>query len=292
MERKVKDKTITLNYNHWLKKETIGEFLLKKGHKKEYVSRLIYKKMIRINGKEVTNENEKLSFFPSKISVRLLFETNDLPPKKGNINILYEDPYLLIVNKPANMDVEPTRRNYYDTLGNLITNYYIAKGIHSKLHLVNRLDKVTSGIVIVAKNGYIHHMMTDVEIKKKYRTTVKGKIDKPGVIKVGIRKSDDGILRVVDESGKNAITEYTPVKYDPVNDTTVVDINLVTGRTHQIRISFDHIGHPLIGDKLYGNVEGNYSLVAYKVDFKHPVTKKKISINLDNIDNDNKKGEQ
>lgn len=279
----MKEKTITFNYKHFLKKETIASFLERKDYSSDYIYHLIEKKMVRINDKIVESKNEILPFFKMcNISVRLLFEKNTIPPLQGNLTILYEDQYLLIVFKHKNMDIEPTKKNYYKTLSNIISYYYQAKGIHSKIHLVNRLDKLTDGIVIVAKSGYIHHVMSKVNIIKKYKTIVKGKVDDSGVIKVNIKKDDDSVFRVASEDGKPSVTKYRLLSYDSAKDQSLVDIDLVTGRTHQIRVSFDHIGHPLIGDPFYGNAKGFYRLSAYYVEFVHPFTKKRVVVELNN----------
>ena len=104
-------------------------------------------------------------------------------------------------------------------------------------------------------------------------------INKNGYINVKISKQEDSIKRIVDENGKESITYYKRVEYE--NDTSLANITLLTGRTHQIRVSFAHINHPLVGDPLYGNDEiENMYLRAYKVSFIHPITNKKIKITL------------
>ena len=290
MKNKTKDKQITFRYNHFLFKETINDFLLKKGFSSDYIYQLIKNKLVLINHEAVRDKNVYLPRLFSIINVRLLFENNDIPPKKGKLDILYEDKYLLILHKPPFIEIEPSKKNYYNTFSNIVSYYYEATGIHSKIHINNRLDYVTSGITVFAKNGYVHHMLQDVKMTKLYKTFVKGKVDKSGTINVKVKKSSNGIERVVDDAGKEAITKYKLLHYYEKEDISLVEVRLITGRTHQIRLSFNHIGHPIVGDKIYGNIPGKFVLTCYKMKFRHPFTKKKMCIEtkFDNIYENNK----
>lgn len=218
-------------------------------------------------------------------------ELNDnIVASKYDLDILYEDDCLLIVNKPANMATHPSMLHFDNTLSNHVKHYYIEKGINTLIRPVNRLDKDTSGIVIFAKNQYtqeclIRQMKTS-EFKKSYICIIEGKIStNNGTISLPIAREKESIIkRCVSENGQIAITEYSLEKTFVIDNMfySVVNVNLKTGRTHQIRVHFSHIGYPLIGDTLYGNTShliNRQALHCNKIEFIHPITHKYISIN-------------
>ncbi len=247
---------------------------MKKGYSEKNILQLFSNQCITVNGAIILDKRYILPFKKVKIEVVLCDEESSLPVYPENINILYEDPYLLIVDKPSNMDIEPTKANYENNLACRILSYYKEKNIHSKIHFVNRLDKMTSGLVIVAKNQYIHHLFSKINIKKFYIAKVEGKTPKKGTIKIKIKKSSDSMKRIVSPDGKKCVTQYKRIFYQ--DNESLVKIRLLTGRTHQIRVSFLFIGHPLVNDMLYNprSSAKEFYLRAYKVVFKHPVTKK------------------
>jgi 23S rRNA pseudouridine1911/1915/1917 synthase len=206
-------------------------------------------------------------------------KTLDLP-----INIVYEDDYLLVINKPAPLAVIGTGTHYEHNLSLMIANYYKKTNIKAAIHIVNRLDKDTNGLMMVAKHQYIHHLFsTDVsKITRKYRAIIEGVIEeKEGIINLPIKKKpgEREIRRMVDESGKEAITNYKTI--DDNKFYSLLDISLKTGRTHQIRVHFSHLGHPLVGDELYGhNYDGKLRLQSYYLNFIHPITKQEITLSL------------
>lgn len=163
-----------------------------------------------------------------------------------NVNIAYENEYAIVFDKPAFMPVHPSIKHQGDTLGN-----YFAY-LHSDLTFrpVNRLDRNTSGLCVVAKNPHSANMLQN-RIKKTYYAVVCGKTDEYGTIDAPIaRENETIILRTVREDGKQAVTHYRTLAQN--NEYSLVEINLETGRTHQIRVHFSHIGFPLAGDELYG----------------------------------------
>lgn len=200
------------------------------------------------------------------------FKANDIP-----LDILYEDEYLLIVNKPANLAIQPSKRHQEDNLISSIKRYYLEKGIDSNIHIVTRLDFSTSGIVLIAKNGYIHNLLNNAKFTKKYICKVHGKFDVlEGSYDDPIRRVEDiNIKRWVFEDGKEAHTLYKVLVND---DVSIVDVRILTGRTHQIRVHFAYHNHPLVGDKLYGNGDGDLMLHCYKLEFMHPVTNEMVKI--------------
>lgn len=268
---------ITFKYKNYFKKN-INDFLLSKGYSDNNIFYLIKNKNVLVDDKVVNDKNYLLSF-NAVIKVTLNDEFNELYRCNKPINIVYEDDYLLIVDKEKYDDVEPTKSNYENSLANKISYYFDSKNINSKIHLVNRLDKLTSGLVIIAKNQYIHNLISKVNIEKKYIALVKGKTNKKGLIKVKIKKEDNSIKRVISDEGKLSLTKYKLIKY--IDDNSLVEVKLLTGRTHQIRVSFETINHPLIGDPIYSNDEKeNMLLRAYFLSFIHPISKRKLVIKL------------
>ena len=195
------------------------------------------------------------------IEINLPDEANEYDAEDMDIKLLYEDADLMVVEKEPFVVVHPTKGHQSGTLANGLIKLFKDKSINSKIRFVNRLDRDTSGILIVAKNSYCHSILTKDdamhEMEKKYYAVVGGHLEKEsGVIDLPIDKSEDGIRRMVSEKGQRAVTRYKVI--DKLKKATLLEISLETGRTHQIRVHFSHIGHPLLGDELYG---GDMSLL-------------------------------
>ena len=188
------------------------------------------------------------------IKIELPHESNEYEAQQMGIEVLYEDFDLLVVEKPFGMVVHPTRNHLENTMLNALKYYFDENGIKSKVRFVNRLDRDTSGILIVAKNAYAHSVLTKDtsmwEMHKKYIAVVEGKLDESGTIRLPIIKSEDGIRRMVDENGQECVTHYRTIKSN--ERASFVELELETGRTHQIRVHMSAIGHPIFGDELYG----------------------------------------
>lgn len=272
---------MNLKYNYFtFKKITLYQFLKKHHYGDKYINALILQRKIVVNDIVVTTKHFSLYLF-NKIKVTLLDEVNTLPLSNKNLEIIYEDEYFLVVNKEANLDVEPTKNNYEDSLASRVAYYYKTHNIASKIHLVNRLDKMTSGLIILAKNQYFHALMQHVKIKKYYQALVVGKTKKKGLIKINI--VDDKILkkRVVSKDGKLAKTKYQRLSFDGEN--SLLKIKLLTGRTHQIRVSLAYINHPLVNDLKYGNTFNQVylePLKAYYLRFYHPFKEKYLTLTI------------
>ncbi len=216
--------------------------------------------------------------------------SENIMPKEMQLNIIYEDEFLLLINKPRNMSVHPSIGNFDNTLANGVIDYWQKNGEQHKFHAVNRLDKDTSGICIIAKNQFAHGVLCNQikknDLKKRYMAIVNGALkNNKGTIDMPIKREQEGILkRVTAKDGKRAVTHYTVVeKYEKYS---LVDISLETGRTHQIRVHFSSIGHPLLGDWLYGNgdmerdIAKGHLLHAYYIGFYHPKTKEFMEFKL------------
>ena len=199
-------------------------------------------------------------------------------------DLVYEDEDLLVVNKPAGMPVHPSAKNHDNTLANALAWYYQQQGIPFVFHCSNRLDRDTSGLVLVARHSFsatrIAQMTKNREIHREYRAIVRGiPVPSEGTIDAPLgRKSGSIIERTVDfEQGEPAITHYQVV--ESKNGHSLLALQLETGRTHQIRIHLKHLGYPLIGDYLY-NPDMEFikrqALHAYRLRFSHPVTGEKM----------------
>lgn len=221
------------------------------------------------------------------VSVLIDFEEDNSNIVASNIplNIIYEDDYLLVLNKPANIAIHPSILHFDNSLSNGVKFYFDKLGLKKKIRIVNRLDRNTSGIVILAKNEYIQEclikQMKTNEFKKEYLAIAKGILEsKSGTLNFHIARKEGSIIeRTVSSDGDSAITHYDVVK--EFNNLSLVHIVLETGRTHQIRVHFSHIGHPILGDTLYGSPSeliNRQALHSYKLTFIHPVTKKVLSL--------------
>ncbi len=196
---------------------------------------------------------------------------------KGDFNIVYEDSYLLIINKDNNIATLPTKKHFNNSLANYVMSYYKRIGIVSNIHFVNRLDAPTSGLIILAKNSYMLTLMKDAIFEKKYILEVNGIIsDNEGIIEVGIEKDPTSIIkRRVTNKFINSKTIYKVISR--TNNTTFVEATLCTGKTHQLRLHFSNMGYPIVGDALYDEESYNENdilhLHSYNVKFIHPITK-------------------
>ena len=212
-------------------------------------------------------------------------DNSNIVPTEMPLNIIYEDEAYIVVNKPAGIPVHPSMDHYTDSLSNGIAFYFNQIGLKKKIRPVNRLDLDTSGIIIFAKNEYIQEcliqQMNSHILKKEYIAIVSGILnDKSGTINLPISRKDGSIIeRCVSEDGQTAITDYSVIK--ELDNMSVVKCVLQTGRTHQIRVHFSAIGHPLIGDFLYGSKSdfiNRQALHSYHISFIHPISNKIINI--------------
>jgi 23S rRNA pseudouridine1911/1915/1917 synthase len=221
------------------------------------------------------------------IEIRLDFEEDNtnIVPTKMELNILFEDDYILVLNKPAGFPIHPSMLHFEDSISNGVKYYFDSIGLHKKIRPVNRLDKDTSGIVIFAKNEYIQEclvrQMKKNEFLKEYIAVCEGTLlNKSGIINEPIARKENSIIeRCVSPSGDTAITHYDVIKSN--NNLSVVHIKLETGRTHQIRVHLAYIGNPILGDTLYGHSSeliDRQALHSYKVSFIHPITQQKVEL--------------
>lgn len=202
-------------------------------------------------------------------------------PSPLPLSIVYEDKDILIINKPANMPIHPSINHYENTLANALAYYFKEKNEDFVFRCVNRLDRDTTGLTLIAKNLFAASVLYPAaarhDIIRKYIAVVDGRLEGSGTIDEPIaRIHESTVLRGVDhENGARAVTRYSVLKHDKRNEHTLVSLQLETGRTHQIRVHMKHIGYPLTGDYLYNpksNVIGRTALHSASIDFKHPIT--------------------
>jgi len=187
-------------------------------------------------------------------------QSDDILPQAMPLSIIYEDDYILVVNKPAGIVVHPTHGHYTNTLANGVVAYWQQKNERFRFRPIHRLDEETSGLVVIAKNAYIHHQLSEQMqqgiVEKHYIALVYGRPEpSERMIDAPIdRDPHNPHLRIVTAKGYPSQTIYTTQQTFPWTDNqmvSLVQLKLLTGRTHQIRVHMHSIGHPLIGDKLY-----------------------------------------
>lgn len=205
-------------------------------------------------------------------------ENDNIIPINKEFKIVYEDSYLLIIDKVANLACIPTKKHFESSLANYVAAYYRKKGIASGIHFVNRLDYATSGIVVLAKNSYITTLMKDASLEKKYLLITENIVKNDGIIECGIEKDETSVIkRKVTNEYINSKTIFKVIKN--IGNHSLIEALLVTGKTHQLRVHFSHFYSPILGDKIYGNSDENdLKLHSYYFAFDHPVTKKRITI--------------
>ncbi|MFJ5963969.1 RluA family pseudouridine synthase [Bacillus sp. NPDC093026] len=209
------------------------------------------------------------------------FETSDVTPEYGDLDLLFEDEHLLIVQKPAGRPTHPNEKGQTGTLANLVAFHYQANGEEKRVRHIHRLDQDTSGTVIFAKHRLAHtvldQMLSKKMINRTYLAIAEGVFKKKrGTITAAIgRDKHHAVRRRISPTGQKAITHFQVMGVDKRRNITAVQLQLDTGRTHQIRVHLSSIGHPLVGDSLYGGMSNGITrcaLHAKKVEMKHPFT--------------------
>ena len=244
---------------------------------------------ILLNGERVTvrailHENDKLL-----IGIERESKTSEhISPVDIPIDIIYEDDHYIAINKPPFMPTHPSHDHYDDTLANAVAHLYEKRGLPFVFRAVNRLDRDTSGIVLLAKDAMSADAFSKLQqnklVTKIYIALVDGTLESDGKIEGYIkRKSGSVMLREFHEEKLHDEDAYSLTYYERIDSNEIaslVKIRLVTGRTHQIRVSFCSIGHPVCGDSLYGVEDGHsrHMLHARSMSFIHPFTNKIINI--------------
>lgn len=250
--------------------------------------KLVANKNILLNG-EFVDTRSSISI-GDVVSINFGFEeeSENIIPTNINLDIIYEDDGLLVINKPAGIAVHPSMQHYTDTISNGVKFYFEKINLNKKIRPVNRLDFNTSGLIIFAKNEYIQEnliqQMKFNTFHKEYIAIVSGSFEENcGVVNLDIARKENSIIeRCISQNGQKSITEYNVLK--EYNGFSLVKCILKTGRTHQIRIHMSSIDHPLLGDSLYGvssRLINRQALHSYKIAFNHPITHQKVEFICD-----------
>lgn len=221
-------------------------------------------------------------FAGDEVVLTLPDDINDITAVEGELDILFEDKYIMVVNKPPLMPAHPTKIHQEDTLANIVCYYMKQKGEHYTFRAINRLDRDTSGCLLIAKDSYCAHALPQ-SVEKEYVAVCEGVITDSGTINRPIKVQEGrSIQRVVADDGAPSVTHYFPLKNNKKH--TLVKFILETGRTHQIRCHMSSIGHSLAGDDMYGgslHFITRQALHCYRISFVHPITNAKHDITCD-----------
>lgn len=265
---------------------TVLDFLRKKGFSRHILSSMkADKEALTRNGQRIGGREQLLAGDHFRIRLLETVDSDGIVPVSMPLSILYEDEDILVINKPADMPVHPSIGNYTNTLANGVTAYLDAKGEHSPFRCINRLDRDTSGALILAKNAFsaavLSTQMRNRQIRRTYLAVVEGITPPNGTISAPISRVDDSVIeRHVDFlHGEPAVTHYE--RLETKNEYSLLEIHLETGRTHQIRVHMGYIGHPLPADYLYHPEYDCFKrqpLHSLQLEFRHPVTDKSMCL--------------
>lgn len=260
--------------------QTVKDFLKQFHIAKSSIYKILHYQLITVNN-QIVNEDYKL-IHDDVIKINLsMFENNNIKPWNYKINIVYEDEDILILNKPTGLLVHSDGRNVH-TLANAVSYYYQTKMLNRQIRHIHRLDYDTSGLIVYAKHflahSFLNYQLESKDFKKYYMALIYGILpEKEGVINLNIGSDRHNSNRyLVAKTGKEAITKYRLINY--FNGKSLIEIELETGRTHQIRVHFCHLKHPLVGDKFYGKeTDQRLMLHAHKLTFIHPRSFQKVN---------------
>ena len=252
------------------------------------IQKLIESENILVNDKIV--KNSYIVRVDDEIKVNEVVENTDILPESIPLDIIYEDEYLLVVNKPSGMVVHPALGHYSNTLVNALMYHTNLSNDDIRPGIVHRIDKDTSGLLLVAKNDDVHLLLSQElskrKVNRKYIALVYGVINNDtGTIDAPIGRSifDRKKMMVTDINSKDAITHFKVL--ERYKDATLIECTLETGRTHQIRVHMEYIGFPIVNDPVYGKkkVINNFGqmLHAKTIGFTHPMTNKYMEFSVD-----------
>lgn len=232
---------------------------------------------LKVNGDYV--HTDKILKAGDKVEFELPDQhSENILPEYMELDIIYEDEYMIVINKEAGIPTHPSKNHFMGTLANGLMYYLMEEGREITIRPVNRLDKNTSGLVLFAKSSHVQHLMTlesyKTNITKEYLAVAQGRVEPDsGTIDAPIAiEREHSVKRVVREDGNRAVTHYRVI--ERYADYSLLGIILETGRTHQIRVHMAYLGHPLLGDDLYGGSQEKiqrHALHAYNIKMLHPI---------------------
>lgn len=274
-------------FTYLIEQETsVGDFLREQGYSRSVMVHLKKTKNSLMVKDRWLYVRDRL--YPGDILTVTLSETESskkIPPIPMDLDIAYEDEDLLVVNKPADTPIHPSLHNYENTLANGAAYYYAAQGEAYVFRCMNRLDRDTTGLTILAKHmlsaAILSKDIAERRVTRTYLAIVKGTLTGSGTIDAPIGREDGSVItRCIDyEQGERAVTHYKSLQTR--NGLSLIALRLETGRTHQIRVHMKHIGYPLIGDYLYNPDTSRIhrqALHSYQLNFTHPITKKAVEL--------------
>ena len=261
-----------------------------KGQTRSSIQKLIKSGLVYIDDKKVTKSSHNLFNGNTIIVENKKICKENFP----DLKYIFQDEFLLIIDKPSGQTVHSGIKTQYNTLAHQLQNIFpriINVGDKGRNGIVHRLDKETSGLLIVALRNSSFIKMTEIfkkrKIEKNYIALLHGNLIQPqGSIIAPIgRNPKNRTKQILINTGRQAITEYKLIK--KYKKFSLVDVNIKTGRTHQIRVHFNSIGHPIVGDKKYGKINykndqlNRHFLHAYKIKFKHPINQEDLIFSSD-----------
>ena len=268
---------ITFDVDATLAGKTIKQYFEMEGLSTTEVKRFKYDGHILANGQSVTVR------YQMKLGDKMEFATNERlqTPEFAETpaKVLYADKHLYVAYKPYGVAIHPDLAHHAETFGNMLATAF---GENFALHIITRLDKTTDGLVLGALDEITAQRLNDMqfrhEIHKTYHAVVQGYLQGQGKIDLPLARQDN--KTVVASNGKNALSFYKAIAHQ--DNTTLVELTLGTGRTHHLRAHLSAIGHPIVGDKLYGaTTDGNIHLTCVRLEFAHPHTKETVVVQLD-----------
>ncbi|MCH1983739.1 RluA family pseudouridine synthase [Ruminococcus sp. OA3] len=263
---------------------SVGEYLQSRGYSRHIIIRLKQTPLgIHIDGRKVLTSHRLSTGEILTVQIIEEYSSEKIPPSDLPLSVVYEDDDLIILNKPADMPVHPSSGNYENTLANAVAYYYQCQNLPFVFRCMNRLDRDTTGLLILAKNmlsaAILSRQMKERGISRTYLALVRGNPEPDsGTINAPIARVPDSVLeRCVSGDGAAAVTHYHVCRQ--LLSSALVELHLETGRTHQIRVHMKHIGHPLLGDFLYNPQDTSLprqALHSHTLQFIHPITGREL----------------
>ncbi|KRO17203.1 RluA family pseudouridine synthase [Lacticaseibacillus saniviri] len=264
-------------------KTTVKKFLSYHGVSHRLLKKMFDQNKIRVNQRVSQNQTLK----PGDQLVMTLPEQGGITPNQGELKVVYEDKNWLVIDKPAGLTSVPGPSRPDDSVLNRVAGYLITQGkIAPQPAIMTRLDRDTTGLVLVAKHvlaqGWLDQLGVNKQVTKRYLALAVGHLpQQSGTFDQPLGMAEDGIHRMVRADGQQALTQYRVLQESA--HYSLVELNLVTGRTHQIRVHMAHAGHPLVGDPLYGETIPalqHQALLAYQLTFFDPFTQATHQVEL------------